>query len=175
MSGRIQIQNPMLVDVAMAPDRVIGVELALRGAFKEEIESLRALTAELDEKLGAQADSESAKQARVDADAYAMKVRGEVESLAARSNEAASKVAAKLSSVEARELAIGAREATVDSRTSELDRRQKAIADAQSTKEAELIERESAVTAREKASSAARDQLSKDQKAFNQRLESLKV
>lgn len=172
---RTQIQNPALQEIADVPDRVIGVELALRGAFKEEIASLDARLSELDAKLGAVADVEAAAKIREEADAYAIQVRADMAELTQRTSDAAGKVSAKLSAVEAREMAVGARESAASNRTAQLDSREAGILEAQRTKDAELTEREGSVSIGERDLRAARAQLAKDQADFNRRLESLKV
>ena len=175
MGARAQVQNAVVADMASVQYRVIGVELALKGAFKEEIAALDVRLDSIDEKLGMVATVEDAAAVRASADAHAAATGARVEELFKRATAAADQAASKLSSVEAREQAVGTREAAVQSRASMLDSREKSIADAQNSKDAELREREAALSKNEADVLARKKQLATDISAFNQRLEALKA
>lgn len=172
-------QSPIINEMMDISDRIALLIPTVHGEFDKEIADLKAARLALDEAntyIGSLADSA---KLRADADAYATTTRTKAEDDAERvtsaANDLAAAASAKASGISAREIAVGAREAQVQARSDQLDARENAIADAQTTKDAELVQRDAALTKAESELIAMRKQFAMDRAALNQKLDALRA
>jgi DNA repair exonuclease SbcCD ATPase subunit len=176
MATRAQTVINEIIDVT---DKFALLQIALRGEFASEIEQLKAARADLEAKQAYIGTVEEAAKLRADAEAYAAETRGKADADAATvrglANDLAAAASAKVAGIQGRETAVNALQAQLDARGTKLDERESAIADAQTTKDAELKEREAAVIRKEKELAVAVSKLNDDRVAFNKRLEALRA
>lgn len=163
------------VTITDTKEEIIAVTLALRGDFDAEIKRLNEARASLDAANSYIGTVEEAAKIRSDADDYARSVKEKANALVANATTVSAGADAKASTVAAREQAVGAREATCSAIEAKLKSREQAIADAQSTKDAELREREAGIVKAETDIQARGKQLALDRAEFNRRLEALRA
>lgn len=172
MSATMIPRPEQLVDIA---SHVAAVKLAMDGAFDERIDALKGATAKLEEAQAIATTIEQAKKIKDDADAYAATALAKARDALARAQDATDKVTSRETLVTAREQAAGSREAAADQRQQTQDAREQSILQAQSARDAQLDARADMLKKNQDSVSERARKLDADVRAFNQRLDALKV
>lgn len=174
---RATVAPDELIDMS---DRIIAMQLALRGDFSDEIKALKAERAGLADDLKALGTRDDVAKMRADAEAYASATKGKADDLMARAQDLADQAKAasaeaqkNLEAATARAAAASQAEADISGRSAALDERERKIISKQDSRDAGLTARAEAIDKQQLALIDAQEQLKKDRDEFNQRLAAL--
>ena len=173
MSATMQLPKPeQLVDLV---SHAAAVKLAMEGEFDKKIAELKAAQQALADATEIAQTVEQARKIKEDADAYAVAALAKAKEALGRAQDATDKAASREALVTGREQAIASRESAAEARQKAQDAREESILQAQNKREAELNARTDMLKKNEDSNSARARKLDADIRAFNQRLEALKV
>ncbi len=173
MSAIQQLPRPeQLVDLV---SHAAAVKLAMDGQFDDKIAELKAAQAALAEVTSIAETLEQAQKIKGDADAYAAAALEKAKQALIRAQDATDKAASREATVGAREQAVSGREKAADARQATQDTREQSFLDAQVAASDKLAAREVKLKKAEDDYAGRKKQLDADIRAFNQKLEALKV
>lgn len=172
MSGTLLPRPEQLMDMVGS---AAAVKLAMEGAFDARIKELKEAAAALDGKTKIVSTLDEAIAIRDKAIADAAKSADASAALAATARSTFDSAKSREATIASREQAVASREAAADRRQSGQDAREQAIAETQSNRSAELLSREQALEENEADYAIRKRLLEADIRAFNQKLEALKV
>lgn len=173
MSATMQLPKPeQMVDIV---SHAAAVKLAMDGAFDDKIEELKAAQAALAEATAIAQTLEQAQKIKSDAEAYAAAALEKAKQALGRAQDATDKAASREATVTAREQAVAGREKAADARQATQDTREESILQAQNEREAQLNTRADMLKKNQDSVTERARKLEADIRAFNQKLEALKV
>lgn len=151
------------------------VKLAMEGAFDGRIKELKKAIADLEEKNSIVTNLDEALKVRTQADEYSSATRKKADDAVRASAKIREDADSRAALAAGRETTVAAREAAADKRQDQQDSRENIIFAQQKQRASELLAREEALEENEADYATRKKQLDADIRAFNQRLESLKV
>jgi chromosome segregation ATPase len=173
MSATMQLPKPeQMVDIV---GHAAAVKLAMDGAFDDKIKELKAAQKKLTDAFAIGMTLEQAQKIKDDAEAYATAALEKAKQALSRAQDATDKVASREATVTAREQAVAGREKAADARQATQDTREESILQAQNEREAQLNTRTEMLKKNQDSVTERARKLEADIRAFNQKLEALKV
>lgn len=169
-------------DLTDYSDRLLAMQLALRGDFADEMAALKEQREALEADLKALGSKAAIAKKIADADAYAEKTKAEADAMTAQAAKLANQAADEARAAMDASAAAAKRESAISQAEARLSVRQAAFEADTAGAEATLASRDAALTLRQQAIersesdlAVAQKQLIKDRADFNIRLDSLRT